>query len=70
MSVYQLNKLLFDLRESEKIRRLVQDSTGSLGYTLSAEELGALRAEDVTRLYELGANPYLIRFTYRHKFRF
>lgn len=39
------------------------------GYDPSADERAALRAGDLARLYELGANPYLIRRVFRPRFK-
>src|SRR5207249_1463438 len=39
------------------------------GHDLSDAERAALRASDITRLYHLGANPYLIRRVFRSRFR-
>lgn len=38
------------------------------GHALSEPERAALRAGDTGRLYELGANPYLIRRVFRRRF--
>jgi len=35
---------------------------------ISADERAALTAGDITKLYELGANPYLIRRVFRSRF--
>ena len=38
------------------------------GHALSDEERAALKTGDTTRLYQLGANPYLIRRVFRSRF--
>jgi hypothetical protein len=38
------------------------------GHALSGEERAALQSGDITRLYHLGANPYLIRRVFRPRF--
>ena len=62
-----MNKLLF---ESGRRHVMVESiAEGDLaGYELSAEESEALRAGDIKRLYELGANPYLLRRVFRPRF--
>jgi hypothetical protein len=71
MSVYQLNKLLYNLKNAEKIQALVVNEKDLASqYKLSPEEIEALKAEDIDRLYHLGANPLLIRLNYRKKFRY
>jgi hypothetical protein len=37
-------------------------------YALTGEEREALKAGDIKRLYELGANPYLLRRVFRPRF--
>jgi hypothetical protein len=38
------------------------------GYELNEAERTALKAGDITSLYHLGANPYLIRRVFRQRF--
>ncbi|MEK7372293.1 MAG: hypothetical protein AAB265_12650 [candidate division NC10 bacterium] len=38
------------------------------GHPLSDAERAALKAGDIGKLYELGANPYLIRRVFRRRF--
>jgi hypothetical protein len=38
------------------------------GHDLTAEERAALRTGDIRALYDLGANPYLIRRVFRRRF--
>jgi len=71
MSAYQLNKLLYNLRDSEKVKEVLRNLPEILEhYRLSAAELHALEAEDLAALYALGANPYMIRNVYRKKYRY
>lgn len=71
MSVYQLNKLLYELKDTDKVKQALGNRNGLLErYGLSADELRALEAEDLTALYRLGANPYMIRNVYRKKYRY
>jgi hypothetical protein len=46
--------------------RLTDDDLA--GHSISADERAALTAGDITKLYELGANPYLIRRVFRSRF--
>jgi hypothetical protein len=65
---YGLNKLLTDLARQHLTRERVTDEELA-GHELSADERAALQTGDVTRLYHLGANPYLIRRVFRPRFR-
>lgn len=68
MSDYHLNKVLFDAAREHKIVEAITDEAVLGAYQLSAEERQALEHGDITRLYELGANPYLIRRVFRPRF--
>ncbi len=68
MSEYQLNKLLFDTAGRHEMVESIADERLLGGYDLSAAEREALKSGDLTRLYELGANPYLIRRVFRPRF--
>jgi hypothetical protein len=46
--------------------RLTDDDVAA--FTLSAEERAALTTGDIAALYDLGANPYLIRRVFRPRF--
>ena len=71
MNSYQLNKLLFNFKEPEKVREALNDEAALLlNYKLNPEEIQALKAEDLEKLYHLGANPYLIRTVYRNKYQY
>jgi hypothetical protein len=64
---YALNKLLTAIARQHQMREALTDEEMS-GHALSDPERAALRAGDVGRLYELGANPYLIRRVFRRRF--
>jgi hypothetical protein len=71
MSAYHLNKLIYTLKEAARIQQMIANVDELTSqYDLSSEEIEALRDEDTARLYYLGANPILIRLTYRKKFRY
>ena len=64
---YALNKLLTAVaRQHATKERLTDDELA--GHELSAAERDALKAGDITGLYHLGANPYLIRRVFRPRF--
>jgi hypothetical protein len=62
MSLYQLQKFLFDLNREPRLQQQYRsDLPGLLDhYQLSAEERAALAAGDVGLLYVLGANGQLL----------
>ena len=62
---YALNKLLTAIAKQHATReRMTEEDLA--GHTLSAEERAALESGDITRLYHLGANPYLIQIGRAH----
>jgi hypothetical protein len=64
---YALNKVLTAIaRQHATKERLTDDELA--GHDLSADERAALKAGDITALYHLGANPYLIRRVFRPRF--
>jgi Aromatic-ring-opening dioxygenase LigAB, LigA subunit len=65
---YALNKLLTAIAKQHATRERATEEDLA-GYTLSAEERAALESGDITRLYHLGANPYLIRRVFRPRFK-
>lgn len=68
MKGYRLSKVLFQLKSPENVAALVADpSAARARYELTDEEIAVLRDGDRTRLFELGANPYLIRLVYRNQ---
>lgn len=62
MSRYQVDKFLRDVnRDRARAQRWREGAPDAFeGYTLSGEEREALKAQDVRRLYEIGANPLLL----------
>ena len=62
MSLYQLQKFLYELnRDPSAQRRYRADLAGLLDqYELTAEERGALAAGDIGLIYVLGANGQLL----------
>ena len=65
---YTLNKALTAVaRRHAMVRELTDDDLA--GYELSLAERTALKAGDTAALYQLGANPYLIRRVFRARFR-
>jgi Aromatic-ring-opening dioxygenase LigAB, LigA subunit len=62
MSLYQLQKFLFDLNRDPKAQRsYAADAVGSLAqYELTQDERAALEAGDIGLLYVLGANGQLL----------
>lgn len=69
MSEYHLNKVLFDNAGRHQLVESIADESELAAYDLSLEEREALRRGDIERLYELGANPYLIRRVFRPRFK-
>jgi hypothetical protein len=67
MSEYALNRVLYDRAREHKM----PDSIGPdevAAYDLTPDERAALAAGDLDALFRLGANPYLIRRVFRHRF--
>ena len=62
VSLYQMQKFLFDLNRDPAVQqRFRTDLPGLLdGYELTAQERGALEAQDVGLIYVLGANGQLL----------
>jgi len=65
---YVLNKLLTAIAKQHATRERATEEDLA-GHPLSAEERAALESGDITRLYHLGANPYLIRRVFRPRFK-
>jgi hypothetical protein len=68
---FQLNKLLYRVRMDAAVRtRFIEDPDGVIGeYQLSAEEIAAVKALDVSRLSALGAHRllgFMARFNVEH----
>jgi hypothetical protein len=64
---YALNKLLTAVARQHATRERLTDEELA-GHALTDEERAALKAGDITGLYHLGANPYLIRRVFRPRF--
>jgi hypothetical protein len=64
---YALNKLLTALARQHQMRETLTDEELA-GHDLTADERQALKTGDLKRLYDLGANPYLIRRVFRPRF--
>jgi len=64
---YGLNKILTAIARRHLLKDALTDAEMA-GHALSEAERAALRAGDIGRLYELGANPYLIRRVFRRRF--
>jgi len=65
---YALNKFLTALAREHATRERVTEEELA-GHALNTDERAALQAGDITRLYHLGANPYLIRRVFRPRFK-
>ena len=65
---YALNKVLTAVAQKHAMKDRL-DEADLAGHSVSADERAALTAGDITRLYELGANPYLIRRVFRSRFK-
>ena len=61
---YTLNKVLTAVARQHAIKNGLSDADLA-GYELSPAERTALKDGDITGLYHLGANPYLIRRVFR-----
>jgi hypothetical protein len=64
---YPLNKILTALAKAHVTRERLSDAEVA-GHELSEDEKTALLSGDIRRLYDLGANPYLIRRVFRPRF--
>jgi hypothetical protein len=64
MSVYRVNKLLFDLQMQPSVQQEFKTSFDALAdrYRLTPEEARAVREVDATGLSRMGVQPYLLRF--------
>src|SRR5689334_22842825 len=64
MSVYRVNKLLFDLQMQPGVQEAFKSSFDALAdrYRLTPEEARAVREVDATTLSRMGVQPYLLRF--------
>jgi hypothetical protein len=64
---YALNKLLTAVARQHQMKEALTDQEMA-GHDLTPAERAALEAGDIGALYELGANPYLIRRVFRRRF--
>lgn len=64
---YPLNKILTALARAHVSRDKLSEAEIA-GHDLSDEEKNALLTGDIRQLYDLGANPYLIRRVFRSRF--
>jgi len=64
---YALNKLLTEVARQHQTRERFTDDELA-GHALTDAERQALKVGDLTSLYHLGANPYLIRRVFRPRF--
>ncbi len=67
MVSYPLNKLLTGIARQHLMREALTDEELA-GHELTPAERAALKEGDIIKLYELGANPYLIRRVFRRRF--
>ena len=65
---YALNKVLTAVARQHAMKERLTEADLA-GHTVSADERAALTSGDITKLYELGANPYLIRRVFRSRFK-
>jgi hypothetical protein len=65
---YALNKVLTAVARQHKMKDQLTEADLE-GHTVTADERAALTTGDIAKLYELGANPYLIRRIFRSRFR-
>jgi hypothetical protein len=65
---YALNKVLTAVARAHKMTDRLTDADLA-DHTVTDDERAALTTGDITRLYELGANPYLIRRIFRSRFK-
>ena len=70
MSLYQVQKLIFDVnRDVERRERYRADPAAfAAGYELTREEAAAVESVDIRQLYRFGVHPLLLRpFTLLHQ---
>ena len=62
MSLYYVQKLLYELNRDEALQQQFQQDTESVlsRYTLTAEEIAALSKPDIGLLYVLGVNGQIL----------
>jgi hypothetical protein len=67
---YRLSKVLADMGGPEGRPAFEDALVLRERYRLTAPEIDAILGADLTALFALGANPYLIRFAFRDKYEF
>jgi hypothetical protein len=62
MSLFQIQKFLYDLNRGPRVQQEYRSDASSLlnGYDLTGEERGALERGDIGLIYVLGANGQLL----------
>jgi hypothetical protein len=65
---YPLNKVLTAVARQHAMKDRLSEADLA-GHMVTADERAALTSGDITKLYELGANPYLIRRIFRSRFK-
>jgi hypothetical protein len=65
---YGLNKILTVIARQHLMKDAFTEPEME-GHDLTDAERAALRSGDLGKLYELGANPYLIRRVFRRRFK-
>jgi hypothetical protein len=65
---YALNKVLTAVARQHAMKDRLSEADLA-GHTVTDDERAALTSGDITKLYELGANPYLIRRIFRSRFK-
>lgn len=67
MSLYQVQKLLFNVHNNLDLRKSYLSNAEEVAkeYDLTDEERRALRSKDMRSLYRMGVNPWLL-FQFAH----
>jgi hypothetical protein len=65
---YALNKVLTAVARQHVMKEQLTDDD-LIGHDLAPAERTALKSGDIDALYQLGANPYLIRRVFRPRFK-
>lgn len=62
--MYAVHKLLWDVRRDPATARRFHDTPDEVldEYSITGEERESMRTLDLKRLYDVGANPYLLYF--------
>jgi hypothetical protein len=62
--MYSVQKLLWDVRRDPTVARRFHDTPDEVldEYAITGAERDAMRTLDLKRLYDAGANPYLLYF--------